>query len=46
MQNKCTRFSLQLDKMWRIYAEEFLELKWLNVYDRYQQFILSDIFEF
>ena len=33
-QNKCMRFSLQLDKMSRICAKEFLELNWLNVHDR------------
>ena len=45
-QNKCMRFCLQLEKMSRICAKDFLELKWLNVYDRYLQFIVSDIFKF
>ena len=26
--------------------EKFLELNWLNVHDRYQQFTVSDIFKF
>ena len=45
-QNKCIRFCLQLDKMSRICVNEFLELNWLNVHDRYLQFIVSDIFKF
>ena len=45
-QNKCIRFCLQLDKMSRICVNEFLELNWLNVHDRYLQFIVSDIVEF
>ena len=40
------RFCLQLDKMSRIWAKEFLELNWLNVHDRYLQFIVSDICTF
>ena len=34
-QNQCIRFWLQLDKMSRICAKEFLELNWLNVHDRH-----------
>ena len=34
-QNECLRFCLQLDKMSRICVNEFLELNWLNVHDRY-----------
>ena len=45
-QNKCIRFSLQLDKRSKICAKEFLQLIWLNVHDRYLQFIVSDIFKF
>ena len=45
-QNKCIRFCLQLDKMSRICVNEFPELNWLNVHDRYLQFIVSGIFEF
>ena len=45
-QNKWIRFCLQLDKMSRIYVNESLELSWLNVHDRYLQFIVSDIFKF
>ena len=36
--NKCIRFCLQLDKMSRICVNEFLELNWLNVHDRYHCF--------
>ena len=32
--------------MSRICVNEFLELNWLNVHDRYLQFIASDIFKF
>ena len=32
--------------MSRIYVNEFLELNWLNVHDRYLQFIVFDIFKF
>ena len=45
-QNKCLRFCLQLNKMSRICVNEFLELNWLNVHDRYLQFIVSDVFNF
>ena len=45
-QSKCIRFCLQLDQMSRICVNEFLELNWLNVHDRYPQFIVSDIFKF
>ena len=45
-QNKCIRFCLQLDKRSEIYVKGFLQLKWLNVHDRYLQFIVSDIFQF
>ena len=30
----------------RICVKEFLELNWLNVHDRYLQFIVSDVFKF
>ena len=45
-QNKCIRSYFQLDKMRRICAKEFLELNWLNVHDRYLQFIVSDFLIF
>ena len=45
-QNKCIRFCLQLDKRSKICIKEFLQLNWLNVHDRYLQFIVSDIFKF
>ena len=37
MQNKCTRFYLQLEKMYiyMICVNEFIELNWLHVHDRY-----------
>ena len=45
-QNKCIRFCLQLDKSSKICIKEFLQLNWLNIHDRYLQFIVSDIFKF
>ena len=33
-------------KMSRICVKEFLELNWLNVHDRYLQFIVSDVLKF
>ena len=45
-QNKSIRFCLQLDKRSIIRIKEFLQLNWLNVYTRYLQFIVSDIFKF
>ena len=38
-QNKCIKFCLQLDKRSKIRVEEFLQLNWLNVHDRYLHFI-------
>ena len=45
MQNKCIKFLLQLDKMAKTCVNEFLELNWLNVHDKYLRFIVSDIFK-
>ena len=45
-QNKCIRFCLQLDKGSKVRVKEFLQLNWLNVHNRYLQFIVSDIFKF
>ena len=45
-QNKCIKFCLQLDKRSKIRVKKFLQLNWLNVHDRYLQFIVSDIFKF
>ena len=45
-QNKWIRFYLQLDKRSKIRVEEFLQLNWLNVHDRYLQIIASDILKF
>ena len=44
--NKCIRFYSQLDKMSKICVKKLLQLNWLNVHDRYLQFIVSDIFRF
>ena len=40
------RFCLKLVKLSRICMKEFPELNWLNVYDSYLQFIVSDISKF
>ena len=40
------KFSLQLEKMSRACTKDFLEFNWLNVHDRYLEFIASDIFKF
>ena len=45
-QNNCIRFCLLLDKRSKICVKEFLQLNWLNVHDRYLQFIVSNIFKF
>ena len=45
-QNKCIRFYLQLNKRSKICIKKFLQLNWLNVHDRYLQFIVSNIFKF
>ena len=45
-QNKCIRFYLQLHKRSRIRFKVFLQLNWLNIHDRYLQFIVSHIFIF
>ena len=45
-QNKCIRFCLQLDKRSKIRVKTFLQLNWLNVHDRYLQFIVSEFFKF
>ena len=45
-QNNCISFCLQLDKMSKICVNEFLELNWRNVHDRYLQFMVSDTFKF
>ena len=45
-QNKSMRFCLQLATMTGICAKQFPELNWINVHDRYLQFIVSNIFKF
>ena len=46
LQNKGNRFCLQLDKRSKIHVKEFLQLNWLNIYDRYLQFTVSYTFKF
>ena len=45
-QSKSIRFCLQLDKRSKTPVKEFLQLNWLNVHDRYLQFIVFDISKF
>ena len=40
------RFSLLLDKRFKICVKELLKSDWLNVHDTYLQFIVSNIFKF
>ena len=46
MQNKCIRFSLQLDNKAHIGTKEFETINWLNTYDRYRQNLCTMIFSF
>ena len=45
-QNNCVRFCLQLNKTARIGVAEFKEINWLNIKDRFSQYILSSIYKF
>ena len=45
-QIKCIRFCLQLDKMTHISHEEFENLNWLPVTERFNQFINSIVFKY
>ena len=40
------KFCLQSEESSKISIIEFLQLNWLNVHDRFLQFIGSDIFKF
>ena len=44
MQNKCIRFCLQLDKMFTISHKEFKHLNWLPVINRFEQCVISIVF--
>ena len=44
-QNKCIRFCLRLDKKSHIGAEEFKNINWLPVNDRFNQTICSHVFK-
>ena len=46
MQSKCIRFCLQLDKMSTISHKEFKDLNWLPVINRFEQCVISIVFEF
>ena len=46
MQNKCIRFCLQLDKMPTISHKEFKDLNWLPVINRFEQCVISIVFNF
>ena len=45
-QNNCVRFCLQLDKNTRVGVDEFKEINWLNINDRFSQCVLSSIYKF
>ena len=45
-QNNCVRFCLQLDKKTWIGVDEFEEINWLNINDRFSQCVLSSIYKF
>ena len=45
-QIKCMRCCFQFNKRPKIRVKEFLQLHWLNVHDRYLQFIAFDVFKF
>ena len=44
-QNNCLRFCLQLRKKTRIGVIEFKEINWLNINDRFSQWVLSSIYK-
>ena len=45
-QNNCVRFCLQLDKKTRIGVAEVKEVNWLDINDRFSQYLLSSIYKF
>ena len=46
MQNKCTRFCLQLDKISTISHKELKDLNWLPVITRFEQSVISIALKF
>ena len=42
-QNICIRFCFQLSKKTRIGVTEFKKINWLNINDRFSQWVLSSI---
>ena len=42
----CVRFCLQLEKIRRIRVVEFKEINWLDINDRFLQYVLSSIYKF
>ena len=46
MQNKCTRFCLQLDKMSTFSHNKFKDSNWLPVITRFEQCVISIVFKF
>ena len=46
MQNKCSHFCLQLDKMSTISHKEFKDINWLQIINRFEQCIISIVFKF
>ena len=45
-QNNCVRFCLRLDKNTQVGVNEFKEINWLNLNDRFSQCVLSSIYKF
>ena len=45
-QNNFVRFCLPLDEKTRIGVSEFKEINWLNINDRFSQYVLSGIYKF
>ena len=46
MQNKCTRFCLQLDKISTISHKELKDLNWLPVITRFEQSVIAIALKF
>ena len=45
-QNKCIRFCLQLGNRTHIGLDEFIEINWLNIEERFVQCVNSNVFKF
>ena len=45
-QNKCIRFCLKLGNRVSVEAKHFKEINWINLNDRFDQILLSNIFKF